>query len=119
MELMNMTLGEMEENYQKLQQKLMSLKKAYEHGDSHAYYGLEKEPEELEGVAIQADGTPVAWVRSRYFSINPVKITTSGKLWISDFSCGGVAAGLLDVDSINKYNATVSESMKIVDWINF
>lgn len=116
----NLTIGEMEDNYKKNQSVLLSLKKAYEKEDS-AFYGPENEPEKIEGVGIQADGTAVAWCGkyARYFSINPVKITTSGKLWISDFSCGGAAVGLLDVDSINKYNATVSESRKIVDWINF
>ena len=116
----NLTIEEMIDNYNEIQQKLMSLKKAYEKEDS-AFYGPENESEKLEGVAIQADGTPIAWVGkyTRYFSINPVKVSKAGKLKISDYSCGGTAVGLLNIDSINKYNATVPESKKIIDWINF
>lgn len=118
---MNLTLGSMVGKYIEDQFKMMSLKRAYEHGGSYAFYGSENEPEKIEGVAIQTDGTPVAWVGryTRYFSINPVKLTAAGKLKISDYSCGGSAAGHLDIASINKYNATVPESKKIIDWINF
>lgn len=118
---MNATIGEMIDNYNEIQQKLISLKKAYEDGGSQAFYGSENEPEKIEGVAIQTDGTPVAWVGkyTAYFSINPVNVSKAGKLKISDYSCGGTAVGLLNIASINKYNAAVPESKKIVDWINF
>ena len=117
----NLSIETMVGKYVGDQFKLLSLKRAYEHGGSCAFYGPENESEKLEGVAIQADGTPVAWVGkyTRYFSINPVKVSKAGKLKISDYSCGGTAVGLLNIDSINKYNATVSESRKIIDWINF
>ena len=117
-----MNIAQMIERYTENQCKMESLKRAYEHGGSCAFYGPENESEKLEGVAIQADGTPVAWVGkyTRYFSINPVKVTKDGKLKISDYSCGGSAVGKLNLDSINVYNSTVGlESKKIIDWINF
>ncbi len=113
----SLSIGTMVAKYVGDQFKLLSLKRAYEHGGSCAYYGSDNEPEKLEGVAIQADGTTIAWLGG-IFSINPVKVST-GKLKISEYSCGGSAAGHLNIDSINKYNATVSQSRKIVDWINF
>ena len=116
-----MNIEQMIQRHIENQCKMESLKRAYEHGGSYAFYGSENEPEKIEGVAIQADGTPVAWVGkyTRYFSVNPVKVSKAGKLKISDYSCGGSTAGLLDIDSINNYNATVPESKKIIDWINF
>lgn len=118
----NLSIETMVGKYVGDQFKLLSLKRAYEHGGSCAFYGSENEPEKIEGVAIQADGTPVAWVGkyARYFSVNPVKVSKVGKLKISDYSCGGSASGPLNIDSINNYNATMTlESRKIVDWINF
>lgn len=121
MKSLDVTLEEMEDRYMRNQFKLMSLKNAYKHGGNQAFYGSENEPEHLEGVAIQADGTPVAWVGkyTRYFSINSVNISTDGKLWISESSCGGSTAGPLNIRSINNYNTTVSKSKRIIDWIEF